>query len=413
MTKPSGTPARITKALHIAQCKPGTKPYKVPVREGLYLLVTPAGGRLWRFKFRFDGKERLLSLGALPEVTLAQALERLADARKQLSQQVDPAQQKKANRQDRIAAKQAEQAKTTNTLEAIAREWFATKTAWKDSHGQRQWRRLELFILPTLGPLQIEDITAPMLLAALRKIEDRGTLETCHRTLQATAQVFRYAKQTGRHHQHPCEDLRGALKTPKTQHLAAATDPAEVGELLRTIHSYRGTLPVEIALKLAPLLFVRPGELRTMKWADVDLDKAEWRYTTAKTGTPHIVPLPTQAIDLLKDLQPLTGTGTFVFPSLRTAARPMSDNAILSAYRRLGIPQDQLTGHGWRATARTLLDEELHYPVAIIELQLAHSVSDPLGKAYNRTTFLPERREMMQAWADYLDTLKNQTASVK
>ena len=411
MTKPSGTPARITKALHIAQCKPGIKPYKVPVREGLYLLVTPAGGRLWRFKFRFDGKERLLSLGALPEVTLAQALERLADARKQLSQQIDPAQQKKANRQDRIAAKQAEQAKTTNTLEAIAHEWFATKTAWKDSHGRRQWRRLELFILPTLGPLQIEDIDAPQLLAALRKIENRGALETAHRTLQATAQVFRYATQSGRRHAHPAEDLKGALKAPKIQHLAAATDPAEVGELLRTIHSYRGTLPVEIALKLAPLLFVRPGELRTMQWADVDLDKAEWRYTTTKTGTPHIVPLAIQAVTLLEALRPLTGPGTFVFPSLRTSSRPMSDNAVLSAYRRLGIPQDQLTGHGWRASARTLLDEKLGYRVDLIEHQLGHTVRDPLGRAYNRTTFLPERRQMMQAWADYLDTLRKQSVS--
>ncbi len=395
----------------IKAAKPRAKPYKLSDSQGLFLAISTAGGKTFRLKFRFAGVERSLTLGKYPQISLTQARKKAAEAREALAHGIDPAEQKQVTKQATIAAKQAEQAKITNTLEAIAREWFTTKTAWKASHGQRQWRRLELFILPTLGPLQIEDITAPMLLAALRKIEDRGTLETCHRTLQATAQVFRYAKQSGRHHQHPCEDLRGALKTPKTAHLAAATDPAEVGELLRTIHSYRGTLPVEIALKLAPLLFVRPGELRTMQWADVDLDKAEWRYTTAKTNTPHIVPLPTQAVDLLKVLQPLTGTGTFVFPSIRTTSRPMSDNAVLSAYRRLGIPQDQLTGHGWRATARTLLDEELHYPVAIIELQLAHTVSDPLGRAYNRTQFLPERRQMMQAWADYLDILRKQSVS--
>ena len=397
----------------IKAAKPKDKPYKLSDSQGLHLYVIPSGGKTFRLKFRFAGLEKTLTIGRYPQISLTQARKKAAEARETLAQGIDPAEQKQVTKQATIAAKQAEQAKTTNTLEAIAREWFATKTAWKDSHGERVFRRLELFILPTLGTLQIEDITAPMLLAALRQIENRGTLETAHRTLQATAQVFRYAKQTGRHHQHPCEDLRGALKTPKTAHLAAATDPAEVGELLRTIHSYRGTLPVEIALKLAPLLFVRPGELRTMQWADIDFDKAEWRYTTAKTGTPHIVPLPTQAIDLLESLKPLTGTGTFVFPSIRTSSRPMSDNAVLSAYRRQGISQDQLTGHGWRATARTLLDEELHYPVAIIELQLAHTVSDPLGKAYNRTTFLPERRQMMQQWADYLDTLKKQPASAK
>ena len=396
----------------IKAAKPKDKPYKLSDSQGLHLYVIPSGGKTFRLKFRYMGVEKTLTIGRYPQISLTQARKKAAEARETLAKGIDPAEQKQVTKQAIIAAKQAEQAKTHNTLEAIAREWFATKTAWKASHGERVWRRLELYILPTLGPLQIEDITAPQLLAALRQIESRGTLETAHRTLQAVGQVFRFSKQTGRHHQHPCEDLRGALKTtPKTAHLAAATDPAEVGELLRTIHSYRGTFPVEIALKLGPLLFVRPGELRTMQWADIDFDKAEWRYTTAKTNTQHIVPLASQAIDLLKALQPLTGTGTFVFPSLRTSSRPMSDNAVLSAYRRLGIPQDQLSGHGWRATARTLLDEVLGYRVDLIEHQLAHKVADPLGRAYNRTTFLPERRQMMQQWADYLDTLRKQSVS--
>ena len=249
-------------------------------------------------------------------------------------------------------------------------------------------------------------VTASEILTAVRRIESRGALETAHRALSNCGQVFRYAIATGRAVHDPSSDLRGALPPVKPVHLAATTDPKQVAAILRAIDGYEGTLTVKCALRLAPLVFVRPGELRRAEWPDVDLDTAEWRYIVTKTKTPHIVPLSRQAVEILRELHPLTGRGRFVFPSARSTARPMSDNAILAAMRRSGIDKDEMTGHGFRAVARTILDEVLGVRPDFIEHQLAHAVRDPNGRAYNRTAHLPERRKMMQQWADYLDRLK-------
>ena len=240
----------------------------------------------------------------------------------------------------------------------------------------------------------------------VRRIENRGALETAHRALGNCGQVFRYAVATGRAERDHSGDLRGALPPVKGEHFAATTDPKRVAEMLRAMDGYQGTLAVRCALRLAPLVFVRPGELRKAEWADIDLDAAEWRYTVTKTNTPHIVPLSRQAVEILRELQPVTGRGRYVFPSARSNSRPMSDNAILAALRRMGIGKEKISGHGFRAVARTILDEGLGVRPDYIEHQLAHAVRDPNGRAYNRTAHLPERRKMMQQWADYLDTLK-------
>jgi integrase len=259
---------------------------------------------------------------------------------------------------------------------------------------------------PWIGGRPIADITAPDVLAVVRRIESRGALETAHRSLRNCGQVFRFAIATGRTKHDPSDALRGALPPVKGQHLAATTNPKLVAEILRAMDGYEGTLTVRCALRVAPLVFVRPGELRKAEWADIDLDAAEWRFTVSKIHTEHIVPLARQAVEILRELHPLTGRGRFVFPGARTNSRPMSDNAILAALRRIGIDKDEMSGHGFRAVARTILDEVLGVRPDFIEHQLAHAVRDPNGRAYNRTAHLPERRKMMQQWADYLDRLK-------
>ncbi len=294
-----------------------------------------------------------------------------------------------------------------NTFEVIAREWWTQRApGWSEVHSGNVTARLEKNVFPYLGRKPISEISAPELLAVVRRVEERGAVETAHRTLGICGQIFRYAIATGRADRDISADLRGALKPVKPQHLAAVVDPGRVGALLRAIYGYEGTLPVQSALKLAALTFVRPGELRTARWDDIDLDAAEWRYIVTKTKSPHIVPLATQAVQILDDLRPLTGSREYVFPSARSPRRPMSNNAVLAALRRMGIPKDEMSGHGFRAMARTILDEVLRYRLDIIEHQLAHQVRDPLGRAYNRTAHLAERKEMMQAWADYLDALR-------
>jgi integrase len=366
----------------------------------MFLLITPTGGKLWRLKYRFEGREKLLALGAYPEVGLGEARERRDDARKQLAARVDPGAVRKAQ-------KAAKEALIANAFEVVAREWHARQApAWAPSHGDKILRRFELDVFPWLGTRPVGEITPRELLEVLRRIEARGAVDTAHRALQTCGQVFRYAIVTGRAERDPSRDLRGALPPVHESHFPAVTEPAKVAELLRAIDGYRGTLPVRCALRLAPLVFVRPGELRKALWADVDLDAAEWRFTASKTGTPHIVPLATQALEILRELRPLTGRGRYLLPSARTDERPMSDHAILAALRRLGIPKDEMTGHGFRALARTILDEVLGYRPEWIEQQLAHAVRDPLGRAYNRTAHLDGRRAMMQGWADYLDRLK-------
>jgi integrase len=332
-----------------------------------------------------------------PEVGLAKARERRDEARKLLADGVDPSDHRKAT-------KAAGVERAANSFEAIAREWYAKQApTWNASHGDRILARLDRDVFPWIGGRPIAEVTAPELLAMLRRIESRGAIETAHRAMQSCGQVMRYAIATGRAERDVAADLRGALQPVKSEHFAAITDPAAVGPLLRAIHGYRGTLTVQCALKLAPLVFVRPGELRRAKWTDIDLDAAEWRFIASKTETPHVVPLATQAVAILRELHALTGHGVYVFPGARSHERPMSDNAILAALRRMGIGKDEMSGHGFRALARTILDEVLGFRPDWIEHQLAHAVRDPLGRAYNRATHLPERRQMMQAWADWLD----------
>jgi integrase len=386
--------------LTIRTTKPGAKPLRLSDSGGLYLEVAPSGGKLWRLKYRFNGKEKRLALGKYPEVGLKDARERRDEARKLLANEIDPGENRKVQ-------KAARTERAANSFEVVAREWIAKFTpTWAASHTSKIVRRLEMYVFPWMGGRPIAEIAAPELLAMARRIEGKGALETAHRALQNCGQVFRYAVATGRAERDPTGDLRGALQPVTSKHMAAVTEPHKVAELLRTLDGYQGTLTVRCALRLAPLVFVRPGELRAAEWADVDLDAAEWRYIASKKGNAHIVPLALQAVATLRELHALTGTGRYVFPSARTDERPMSDNAVLAAMRRLGIPKDEMSGHGFRAMARTILDEVLGFRVDLIEHQLAHAVRDPNGRAYNRTAHLPERRKMMQAWADYLDKLK-------
>lgn len=384
----------------VRNAKPGSKPTRMFDGGGLYLEVSPTGGKLWRLKYRFGGKEKLLALGKYPDVSLKDARERRDEARRLLANEVDPSE----NRKQQKAAKTE---RSANSFEVVAREWIAkSKPTWADSHTSKIVRRLEMYVYPWLGGKPIADITAPDLLAIARRIEAKGAIETAHRALQNCGQVFRYAVATGRAERDPTGDLRGALQSVPSKHMAAVTEPNKVAELLRTFDTYQGTLTVRCALQLAPLVFVRPGELRAAEWKDIDLDAAEWRYIASKKGNAHIVPLSQQGVSILREIQALTGGGRYIFPSARSGERPMSDNAILAAMRRLGIAKDEMSGHGFRAMARTILDEVLGYRPDLIEHQLAHAVRDPNGRAYNRTAHLPERRKMMQAWADYLDKLK-------
>lgn len=384
------------------------KPYKMGDAGGLYLEVAPSGGKWWRFKYRFGGKEKRLSFGVYPDVTLALARQRRDDARKLLADGVDPGENRKA-----MNAAKTERA--ANSFEVVAREWFAKNSAtWADNHADKIIRRLERDIFPWIGGKPIADITAPQLLAVMRRIEERGAVETAHRALANCGQVFRYAIATGRAVRDPSHDLKGALSTVNQTHRAAITDPNSIGELLRAIDGYQGSFVTICALRLAPLVFVRPGELRKAEWAEIDLDKAEWNIPAKRMKgwirkgitSPHLVPLSKQAVEILRELHALTGGGHYVFPGARTNGRPMSDNAILAALRRMGYAKDEMSGHGFRAMARTILDEVLQVRPDFIEHQLAHAVKDPNGRAYNRTAHLAERRKMMQQWADYLDKLK-------
>lgn len=384
----------------IINAKPKEKAYKLADEKGLFLYVTTKGGMYWRMKYRFCGKEKLLALGVYPDVSLAKARDKRDDARKLLADDIDPGEHRKV-------MKQVESDRSANSFEFIAREWFVKYSPnWVKSHSDKIMQRFLRDIFPWVGNKPITDVTPPVLLSVIRRIEGRGALETAHRALSNCGQVFRYAIATGRAERDSSQDLKGALPPVKTKHFAAQTDPKRFGELLRIFEHYEGSLIVRCALRLAPLVFVRPGELRHAKWTDIDFETAQWSYIVSKTDTPHIVPLATQAVSILKDLRPLTGNGIFVFPSARSTERPMSDNAILAALRRLGITKEEATGHGFRATARTLLDEVLKVRPDIIEHQLAHAVRDPNGRAYNRTAHLSDRKKMMQDWADYLDDLK-------
>ena len=384
----------------IQKAKPDTKNYRLYDEKGLYIEVTPAGGKLWRLKYRFGGKEKRLALGAYPAISLKAAREARDSARALLANQIDPGEHKKTQRAAQVTHAE-------DTFEAIAREWHAGKSrAWSAIHAKNVMARLEHNVFPWIGKRAIAEITVPEMLKLLRRIEERGAHETAHRVQGNCSEVYSYAIATGRAERNIVLDLRGALQPVVKTHLPAITEPKRVGELLRMIDGYQGTPAVETALKLAPLVFLRPGELRTAEWDAIDLNNAEWRFTVSKTKTEHIVPLATQALVILESLQPITGRGQYVFPGARQPRRPMSDNAVLAALRRMEIPKEEMCGHGFRAMARTILDEELGFRPDIIEHQLSHTVKDPLGRAYNRTSHLEYRKKMMQAWADYLDTLR-------
>ena len=387
--------------MRVRTAKPKEKPYKLTDGDGLFLLITPQDGKYFRFKYRFDGKEKLLAFGTYPEVSLADARQRRDEARKQIAHGIDPGAVRKAMKQAETEEKE--------TFEVIAREWHTKFTpTWTPGHAETIMSRLERDLFPWIGKRPMSEIKAPELLAVLRRVESRGALESAHRIRTIAGQVFRYAVATGRAERDPSTDLKGALPQPKENHHAAITDPKEVAPLLRAIDGYQGHFVVKCALRLAPMFFVRPGELRNAEWAEIDLEEAVWSIPAEKMKMKqaHIVLLCRQAIEILTELKELTGNSKYVFPSGRTFARPMSNNAILAALRRMGYDNDTMTGHGFRAMARTILDEILHENPYVIEAQLAHRVPDPLGRAYNRTTHLPERRKMMQRWADYLDGLK-------
>ncbi len=384
----------------VRNAKPKESPYSVADGAGLSLLVQPSGGKWWRFRYRFFDKQKMLSLGTYPDIGLREARSQRDAARKLLTEGIDPGEKRKEEKAER-------ELQLVNTFEAVTREWAGKKAStWTPAYGERLIRRFEHDVFPLIGARPIADIRPKELLSMLRKIEARGALETAHRARSECGQVFRYAIATDRAERDIAADLVGALELKKVKHFAAVTEPAKVAVLLRTIDNYQGSAVVRAALRLNALLFVRPGELRHAQWADIDFEAAEWRYTTTKTRTDHVVPLASQALAILAELKPLTGSGRYVFPCGTTAARPMSNNAVLSALRRAGIPPDEMSGHGFRAMARTILDEVLGFRPDFIEHQLAHAVRDPNGRAYNRTAHLPERKKMMQAWADYLDKLK-------
>lgn len=389
----------------IRAAKPGDKITKLFDEKGLYLAILPTGAKSWRLKYRVAGKEKTLTLGQWPEVSLKEARRRRDEARALLSEGTDPGAARQAERQ-----RQAEL--SAHSFEAVAREWAARHLRQRSAvHAQNVMSRLERFVFPAIGHRPIAELTAREILEVVRRVEALNILETAHRVKWSIGQVIRYAIATDRADSDPTQALRGALPPAKPRHMAApADDPAKVGEILRAIEAFSGTPQVAAALRLAPLLFVRPGELRTMRWEQIDWQAREWRYRASKTGTDHVVPLARQALAILEDLRPLTGhlPGGWVFPGGRTPLRPLSNVAINAALKRLGIDtRQELTGHGWRAVARTLLHEKLGYPPEVIEHQLAHRVPDALGNAYNRTRFLEQRREMMQRWADYLDTLRD------
>ena len=372
---------------------------------GLYIQVSPAGGKHWRMFFRHNGKPKTLCIGEYPAVPLKDARQRRDAAKEQLAKGIDPATHKQA-------LKTAVRAETENSFEVIAREWFAKYSAgWTDSNKIKVLARLENYIFPFIGGKAIREVAAPEVLEALRHIEKRGSLDTAHRALQDCSRIFRYAIATGRGERDTAADLRGALPPAKGSNFSAITEKKAVGALLRAIDGYEGGIVVASALRLAPLVFVRPGELRQAEWAEFDLEGAEWRIPPErmKMRQVHIVPLARQVIDILEDLRQYTGHGRYLFPSMRANSAPISDATLLAALRRMGYSKDEMTVHGFRSMASTLLNEQ-GYNRDWIERQLAHGERNSIRAAYNYAEYLPERRRMMAEWADFLDSLRAKTA---
>jgi len=398
----------------VAAAKAKEKDFKVSDGDGLFVLVKTNGSKLWRLKYRFGGKEKLLSFGQYPAVSLKQARDWTLDARKLIAAGLDPSSVKQDAKAASVAVK-ASPAPPVDTVEIIGREWFAKfGSQWVDSHGSKVIRRMERDLFPWVGGAEIKSVTPAALLSVLRRVEARGALDTAHRLLQNCGQVWRYAVATGRAERDITGDLRGALPPAKETHLGAITEPSEIGALLRNIESYRGSEVVRFLLQLSPLLFLRPGEIRTAKWSefpdfDEEVDEV-WTIPASrmKAKRPHVVPLSRQAMVILGDLKDLTGDEGYLFPSPRSPMRPLSNTAVLAALQRMGYSGAEMTAHGFRAMASTNL-EQLGYDVRLIEIQLAHADQDQVRAAYKRETHLlrlDERKKMMQHWADYLDSLR-------
>ncbi len=396
-------PKRVTPLsdIQVKNAKPKDADYKLTDGGGLYLLITPTGGKLWRLDYRFDGKRKTFTFGSYPDVSLAKARDKRQSAREQIAAGIDPGAVKKA---EKLAVVES----VTNTFEAVAREWFTRNSSkWSENHAGRLLTRLEQDAFPFIGSRPIAEIKAPEVAALLKRIEIR-TLEGAHRIKISMGQIFRYAVSIGKADADPVAPLRDVLPPVKNKGMAAPTDPKELTPLLRAIDGFTGSFVVKCAMQLAPLLFVRPGELRHAEWSEIDIEAGQWNLPAEKMKMklPHLVPLSRQALAIIEELRPLTGSGRYLFPCNRSPLRCMSENSVNAGLRRMGFEKAEITGHGFRATARTILDEVMGERPDLIEHQLSHAVKDPLGRAYNRTSHLPERRKMMQRWADYLDSLK-------
>jgi integrase len=394
----------------IRNAKPLEKEHKLTDGYGLFLLVTPTNGKLWRFDYRFGDKRKTMAFGAYPALSLADARQRRDEAKKLLTNGIDPSETKKAQKASKTAG-------DVNSFEVVAREWHTKfSPTWSDSHAYWVLRRLEQYVFPVIGARPIAELKGLDVLNVLRIIESVA-LETAHRVKFVIGQIFRYAVGSGRAERDWTADLKGLLPPRSQKHHAAITDPKEVAGLLRAIDDFVGTYSVKCALQLSPLVFIRPGELRNAEWSEIDLESAEWnipierlklkkRIKEARKGEKHLVPLSRQAVEIFTGLKALTASSSkYVFPCARSGARPMSNMAVNAALARMGY-KGEMTSHGFRALARTILDEVLQQRVELIEHQLAHAVKDPNGRAYNRTSHLDERKKMMQLWADYLDELK-------
>jgi integrase len=393
----------------IRRAKPEERTQKLFDGQGLFLEVTPAGGKWWRLKYRYAGKEKLLSMGTYPGTSLKAAREKRDEARALLPN-VDPSAARKAAKASRTGG-------AVDSFEAVARRWHSTMASgWSPDHAKRTLLRMENNVFPFVGSQPIGAITAPELLKVIKRVEARGAIETAHTIMQQCGQVFRFGIAEGLCERNPAPDLRGALKPVIVTHMAAVTDPKEVGVLMRAILDYRGHPVTRSALVISALVFQRPGNVRAAEWSEIDLEAGLWTIPSARmkrtvqgkaSGRPHLIPLARQAVAELRELKKLTGHGRYVFPSLLTGERPMSENTINTALRRMGFDKTAATAHGFRAMARTLLVEHLDVPPDVIEAQLAHGKSGPLGAAYDRASFMVQRRSMMQSWADYLDRLRD------
>jgi integrase len=405
-----GGPTNKLTELSLKNAKPGPTTRRMSDGSGLFLEINKNGSKYWRMAYRFAGKQKLLAFGVYPSVSLIKAREAAQNAKKELAEGKDPGIIRKI---DKLIGDR------NDSFQFVAYEWLEKfKNQWSDTHLKSISGRLKLHVFPWIGDRPVGEITAPEMLSVLRRIEARGHLENAHRALTNSGQVFRYAIATGRAERNPCADLKGAIPPPSVKHMSSITDPKEVGELMRAISRYPGSTLTRCALQLTAYVFLRSKEIRFAEWSEIDFDKQEWHIPIKKMkGSKkdkdanltafHLVPLASQVINLLQEAHALSGKGKYVFPGLRSSDKPLSDATLTNALRRMGYTQEELHVHGLRATARTLIRQELGFDEEPIERQLAHAVKGPLGAAYNRANFIEERRKMMQAWADYLDSLKN------